>query len=106
MENESNQSIKRYGFSCICDFQKLGKLATGNFWRNLTSQGGCSSDVATKCLGGATILTLNEQQYSVWYTASQSIKQQDMLEVLRWAWPPSLPWRCSPWLRLWVPDPI
>jgi len=79
-------------FRALVIFKKLGKLVIGNFGRNLTSQGGSSSDVTTKRLGGATILTLNEQQYSVWYTASQSIKQPDMLDVLRWAWPPSLPW--------------
>jgi len=98
VESEANQSIKRYGFSCTCDFQKIGEI--GNFWRNLTSQGGSSSDITAKRLGGATILTLNEQQFSVWFTTSQSIKQLHMLEVLRWAWPTSLPWRCSTWLRL------
>jgi len=35
-------------------------------------------------------LTLNEQQHFVWDTASQSTKQQDMLEI--WGtWPPWAP---------------
>jgi len=31
VESESNQSIKRYGFSCTCDFQKFGEIGNWKF---------------------------------------------------------------------------
>jgi len=47
-----------------------------------------------KILGGAKYVTLSEQQYLVWDTASRSTKRQDRLAILG-------PWLlCPSWLRL------
>jgi len=47
-----------------------------------------------KVFGGPNTLTLSEQQYFVWDTASQSTKPQDMLDI----WGPWAPW--PHWLRV------
>jgi len=55
-----------------------------------------SSVASPKFWEGSKILTLSKQQYLIWVTASQSTKQQDMLEIYE-----GMSTMAPPWLPLW-----